>query len=200
MNSTLTQAQKDALLAEVLGDVGLLRDDVAKLMTDVRLLPSEIEGVRNDAIEKMRAEATAIHQAAADQVGGVFFQRLASEATHAAEHAAGAAMRTVRQEFEDSTAKLRQAARELGTEATYAKDRNALAWRIGALSAALATICVSAALVIAMKLVSPSLLLSEDQNRHMELGHHLEQAWPTLDQATKARVQAAINDAAKASE
>jgi predicted metal-dependent hydrolase len=202
MSQTLTQAQKDALIAETLGDVGTLRDEVAKLHADVKLLPSVIEGTSKAALALIQEGAAAVHTAEGKRVGDLFFAKLAAEAHNAARSAADGSLTSTKgqlaaaeQDVRNAATELRQAAASLRAEASWAKGGQVV--KLAALTAGATAAAVMIVMCVALFVVSPASVLSADEKRQLGIGQNLEQGWSQLDPATRQRVQAVMDAAAR---
>lgn len=192
MSETLTQAQKDALIADVLGDVGQLRDEVAAMLAEVKLMPADIARLRDGSLAEIKQAAEAAVKVSEKELTERFIRSVTEKATHTATTAIERALDPARNRVIEATATLRQSAAQLGTESTWLKGRTAFAWRIS-LAVGAASSAVTAMLFIGAMVVSGPHWMTPDQTRQMKVGQSLDRVWSELDEATRNRVQRAID-------
>ncbi|WP_443691034.1 hypothetical protein [Pseudomonas sp.] len=192
----LPDGLKEAL-SPALDTIGFLRDEFAKLHTEVRLMPKAIASVQEGAVEQIEKSARAVSTTSGDQMIERFLAAIKSETKSVTSKALNEVMDETAQAVTSSISQLRSAASHLNHEAQWVKGRNAFAWRLGAIAAGLSALTVSIVFVGLLLVIKPSTLLSATAYEQQQLGAALEQAWNKLDEPTRSRIQGAMDAATK---
>ncbi|EIW8495252.1 hypothetical protein ACNDVF_004992 [Escherichia coli] len=114
-------------------------------------------------------------------------QRFVSTITDTAKAEAAKAIEPVKKAAADELGRLEKAARSLGSEADYSRDR----WKLCAYSAGAASL-FSTVLVLLIVIFAGPLGLNAEEKRNLNTGAALHAVWSKLDSKTRDRVDAEL--------
>lgn len=190
-HKTLTDQQKDIILSEALGEIGKIQDEIFKAQdqltqfhADLALMPEKLHQLAEAAKGQVAAHIEKTVNASVDDMQ----KRFVAAITDTAKAEATKAIEPVKKATADELGRLEKAARSLGSEADYSRDR----WKLCVYSAALSSLFV-AVLVFAVALFAVNKLqLNDDEKRQLKMGQQIEAVWSDLDQRTRDRLNSAM--------
>lgn len=173
LNRAILEDQKTAL--EASGDK--LRDEIAQFHADLNKLAGTAKEQVTAHIETT-ANASVIDMQ----------KRFVDAITDTAKVEMQKAIEPVKSASADELARLEKAARSLGSEADYSRDR----WKLCVYSAALSSLFVAVLVFAAALFAVNKLQLNDDEKRQLKMGQQIEAVWSDLDQRTRDRLNSAM--------
>lgn len=174
LNRAILEDQKTAL--EASGDK--LRDEIAQFHTDL-----------NKLAETAKEQVAAHIEATANASVSDMQKRFVAAIADTAKAETAKAMEPIKSATAENLAQLEKAARSLGSEANYSRDR----WKLCVYSAVgasiLSTVFVFVATMFALAKYDG---LDADQTRQLKMGQQIEAVWSDLDQRTRDRLNSAM--------
>lgn len=181
----LTQAQKDALLAEVLGDVGKLHDLVGQLGAEFTSARAGMLATIQDAVNAIQPHAAKVFaieaEKAAEQHKAVLRGLIEDAVTRPVAEAT--------RELKEQTALAADASNRLQHQAG---DTLARFWLPIAGLSAVFVLAIGLGGLVFFEFVHPQSFLSDADKSALVTGQKLQTAWPHLDAATHAKIDAAV--------
>lgn len=188
MNETMKNAQRDALVAETLGEALKLRDEVAKIGTEISLIPSNLKNV----FEEAKGQITEHIEAEVNTSVADMKKRFTDAITDTAKTEAENAIEPIKQAAMLEARRLEKVGRDLA--ATTWPIKRLLKWAVGLV---IGSSVLSTTLVTIVMLSGAGMSLSKDEKRQLEKGQQIEAVWDDLDKRTQDRLTAAIQEQAK---
>lgn len=173
LNRAILEDQKTAL--EASGDK--LRDEIAQFHADL-----------NKLAETAKEQVTAHIEKTANASVDDMQKRFVAAITDTAKAEVAKAIDPVKKATADELGRLEKAARSLGSEADYSRDR----WKLCVYSAGLASLFVAVLVFAAALFAVNKLQLNDDEKRQLKMGQQIEAVWSDLDQRTRDRLNSAM--------
>lgn len=184
MNETMKNAQRDALVAETLGEALKLRDEVAKIGTEISLMPSNLKNL----FEEVKGQITEHIEAEVNASVEDMKKRFTDAITDTAKTEAENAIEPIKQAVMLEARRLEKAGRDLA--ATTWPVKRLFKWATGLVVGS--SLLSMTLVMIVMLSGAGSMSLSKDEQRQLQKGQQIETVWSELDQRTRERLNAAM--------
>lgn len=178
--SNFTQAQRDELVAEALGEALQLRNEVAKIGAEMALMPDRLNNVFDHAKGQITEYLEKATNESVDDMNRRFVASIQEEADNA--------VKPIKDVTYQCLSRLEQSAEKLSSEAVSVHDRVKLC----AISAGAASLLSTFLVICVMTFGAGILSLSSDEKRQLQKGQQIEAVWSDLDQQTRDRLNNAM--------